>query len=364
MWGWIMPNCPYYPIAYFGVLKAGGTVVNFNPLYTAREITAQVRDSATTIMVTLDLAMVCEKLATVLGETDLKTIVVGRMQDILPFPKNGLYPILKKADIARPNGPHYGTFSTLLAPGAPLAHVEIDPLKDIALLQYTGGTTGVPKGAMLTHANVAANTAQATLWFEGVRYGQEKMLAVIPFFHVFALTAVMMMGFNIGAEIIALPRFELLAVLKTIARKKPTIFPAVPTIYTAINHYPKQNQYDLSSIRFCISGGAPLPLEVRDSFQRLTGCKLVEGYGLSETAPIASCNPVSSGGKAGSIGLPMPGTVIEIISLEDRTTPLPEGEKGRNLHQRPAGDGGLLAPAGGNGGRHAGQPLPYRRYRL
>jgi long-chain acyl-CoA synthetase len=327
--GLIMPNCPYYPIAYFAVLKAGGTVVNFNPLYTAREIAAQVRDSRATMMVTLDLKMVCDKLAEVLAETGLKTIIVGRMQDMLPFPKSRLYRLFKKADIAAmPAGPHYTTFQALLAPGAPLTQVVIDPLTDIALLQYTGGTTGVPKGAMLTHANVAANTVQATLWFEGVRYGQEKMLAVIPFFHVFALTAVMMMGFNIGAEIIALPRFELVPVLKTIAKKKPTIFPAVPTIYTAINHYPRQSQYDLSSIRFCISGGAPLPAEVRESFERLTGCRLVEGYGLSETAPIASCNPVSSGGKAGSIGLPMPGTLIEIVSLEDRTTPLPEGEKG------------------------------------
>jgi long-chain acyl-CoA synthetase len=327
--GLIMPNCPYYPIAYFAVLKAGGTVVNFNPLYTAKEIMAQVRDSRTTIMVTLDLKLVCDKLAVVLTETELKTIVVGRMRDILPLPKSLLYSFFKKADIAAvPDSAPFVAFKTLLAPGAPFTQVAIDPLTDIALLQYTGGTTGVPKGAMLTHANVAANTAQATLWFENVRFGQEKMLGVIPFFHVFALTAVMMMGFNIGAEIIALPRFELVAVLKTIARKKPTLFPAVPTIYTAINHYPKQGHYDLSSIRFCISGGAPLPAEVRESFERLTGCKLVEGYGLSETSPIASCNPVAGGGKAGSIGLPMPGTLIEIISLEDRTTPLPAGEKG------------------------------------
>jgi long-chain acyl-CoA synthetase len=334
--GLIMPNCPYYPIAYFGVLKAGGTVVNFNPLYTAREIIAQVRDSATTMMVTLDLKLVCDKLAEVLAETDLKTVIVGRMQDILPFPKNVLYPLLKKADIAPlPAGPHYIGMATLLAPGAPLTAVTIDPLKDIALLQYTGGTTGVPKGAMLTHANVAANTLQATLWFENVRYGQEKMLGVIPFFHVFALTAVMMMGFNIGAEIIALPRFELIPLLKTIAKKKPTLFPAVPTIYTAINHYPRQGHYDLSSIRFCISGGAPLPLEVRESFERLTGCKLVEGYGLSETSPIATCNPVAGGGKPGSIGLPLPGTVIEIVSLEDRLTVLPTGEKGEICVQGP-----------------------------
>ena len=327
--GLIMPNCPFYPIAYFGVLQAGGTVVNFNPLYTVKEITHQVADSGTTIMVTLDLKAVCDKLADVLAATSLETIVVARLADALPAPKNLLYRLFKRKEIASlPADPHYKSFADLQQPGLAFTPVVIDPLNDIALLQYTGGTTGVPKGAMLTHANVAANTAQATLWFEGVRLGEEKLLAVIPFFHVFGLTAAMMMGFNIGAEIIALPRFEIVTVLKAITRKKPTLFPAVPTIYTAINHYPEQARYDLGSIRFCISGGAPLPLEVREKFMALTGCKLVEGYGLSETSPVASCNPVSSGGKTGSIGLPLPGTVIEVVSLEDRQTVLPAGEKG------------------------------------
>jgi long-chain acyl-CoA synthetase len=161
-----------------------------------------------------------------------------------------------------------------------------------------------------------------------MRPGQEKMLGVIPFFHVFAMTAVLMQAIHIGAELIALPRFDALQVLKTIARKKPTLFPAVPTIYTALAGHKARAKYDLSSIRYCISGGAPLPLEVKESFERVTGCRLVEGYGLSETSPVATCNPLFGLNKTGSIGLPLPGTAIEIVSLEDRMTVMPPGEKG------------------------------------
>ena len=181
---------------------------------------------------------------------------------------------------------------------------------------------------MLTHANVYSNTIQSTLWFEDMRLGAEKMLGVIPFFHVFAMTAVLMQAIHIGAEVIALPRFDALQVLKTIAKKKPTLFPAVPTIYTALSNHKARGKYDLSSIRYCISGGAPLPLEIKETFERVTGCRLVEGYGLSETSPVATCNPLFGINKTGSIGLPLPGTVIEIISLEDRSTIMPPGEKG------------------------------------
>jgi long-chain acyl-CoA synthetase len=332
--GLILPNCPYYPIAFFAVLKAGGTVVNFNPLYTEREIAAQMNDSGATMMVTLDLKMVTDKLDALWSKTKLQKIVVARMADALPFPKNILYSAFKKKDIARlPGDGRHISFKQLLASAAPPAPVAIDPDKDIALLQYTGGTTGVPKGAMLTHGNVYSNTIQATLWFEDMRPGAEKMLGVIPFFHVFAMTAVLMQAIHIGAELIALPRFDARQVLKTIAQKKPTLFPAVPTIYTALSNHKDRAKYDLSSIRYCISGGAPLPLEVKETFERVTGCRLVEGYGLSETSPVATCNPLFPNpgvgeAKTGSIGLPLPGTVIEIVSLEDRLTVMPPGEKG------------------------------------
>jgi long-chain acyl-CoA synthetase len=326
--GLILPNCPYYPIAYFAILKAGGTIVNFNPLYTEREITAQMKDSGATIMVTLDLAAIFTKVEVQLGKTALETIVLCPMADVLPFPKNLVYPIAKRKDIAVPARTRaIVSFAELARTAGGFTPVAIDPESDIALLQYTGGTTGVPKGAMLTHANVHANTLQAVMWLGDGRPGQETLLGVIPFFHVFGMTAAMMFCVCMGAELIALPRFDSTQVLKTIQRKKPGFFPAVPTIYNAIVHHPGQAKYDLSSIRYCISGGAPLPVEVKDSFERRTGCRLIEGYGLSETSPIATVNPLS-GGKPGSIGLPVPRTVIEIISLEDGVTPVPLGEKG------------------------------------
>jgi long-chain acyl-CoA synthetase len=204
----------------------------------------------------------------------------------------------------------------------------VDPLNDIAVLQYTGGTTGVPKGAMLTHANLYANAYQLELFGLKMTPGKDKMLAVIPFFHVFAMTTAMNNPILSGIEIIALPRFDLRQVLKTIDKSKPTFFPAVPTIYTAISNYPELSKYDVSSIRLCISGGAPLPLDVKENFERLTGCTLVEGYGLSETSPVACCNPPLGVSKAGSIGIPAPGTIIEIISMDDRKTPVPLGQPG------------------------------------
>ncbi len=327
--GLILPNCPYYPIAFFGVLKAGGTVVNFNPLYTEKEIAAQMNDSGATIMVTLDIKAIFEKVEAEFGRTKMETIVVCPMAGILPFPKNFLYRAAKRKDIARPAGKGgYVGFAELTRDSAGFSPATIDPATDVALLQYTGGTTGVPKGAMLTHANVYANTVQATLWLQGVEPGRERMLAVIPFFHVFAMTAALTVAIHIGAEIIALPRFELVPVLKTIARRKPTIFPAVPTIYNAIVHHPERDSYDLSSIKYCFSGGAPLPVEVKEAFERVTGCTLIEGYGLSETSPVATGNPVNGVNKPGSIGMPVPHTIIDIVSLEDRETPLPPGEKG------------------------------------
>ena len=206
--------------------------------------------------------------------------------------------------------------------------VAISPYDDVAVLQYTGGTTGVPKGAMLTHANITANTNQCALWFIGGKPG-EKMLGVIPFFHVFAMTAVLNLSVRMGFEIIVpVPRFELEKTLKAIHKKKPNYFPAVPAIYNAINNFPKLAQYDLTSLRFCMSGGAPLPVEVKKTFEKNTGCVVVEGYGLTESTPVACVNPVVGENKPGSIGLPLPGTIIEIINPDDKVTPMKPGERG------------------------------------
>jgi long-chain acyl-CoA synthetase len=326
--GLLLPNTPFYVIMYFAILKAGGIVVNINPLYAEREIANLVADSGLEILVTLDLALLYHKVQPLLGNA-LSRIIVCRFAEALPFPKNLLFPLVKRREVARiaPDS-RITWFSELCRPGQSPAPVAVDPENDVAVFQYTGGTTGIPKAAMLTHANVYINAIQSLSWFGDVKPGQEVMMGVLPFFHVFAMTASMNLGLVGGAKLVLLPRFDLGELLKAIDKHRVTLFPAVPSIYNAINHSPHLSQYDLSSVKLCISGGAPLPVEVRSRFMELTGCKLVEGYGLSETSPVACCNPLASGGKAGSIGLPLPGTVIEIVSLEDHETRLGIGEIG------------------------------------
>ena len=327
--GLFLPNTPYYVIIYLAVLQIGGVVVNFNPLYAEQEVAKQIKDSGCKLMVTLDLQVLYDKLAKMFDQAGLERIIVCRMADILPPLKALLFPLLRYKELAAvPHDARHVPFHQLIANDGKPQPVAIEPMTDVAVLQYTGGTTGVPKGAVLTHANLTINAQQSSLWFPQFRLGEERMLGVLPFFHVFALTCVLNVGLRIGAEIVMLPRFDLKQVVKIIAAKKITLFPAVPTIYTAINQFKDLGNYDLSSIRFCISGGAALPVEVKRDFEKLTGCVLVEGYGLSETSPVACANPTVGANKPGSIGLPLPGTVIEIVSLEDRTTPLPAGERG------------------------------------
>jgi len=327
--GLFLPNCPYFVVFYYAVLKAGGTVVNYNPLYAEREVVRQIEDSDTEIMVTLDLAVLYDKLAAAAGQTRLRRIVVCRMADILPFPRNWLFPLAMYRQIAAPRrDDRWVDFRELAANDGAFAAVPVDPAQAIALLQYTGGTTGTPKAAMLTHANVYANAVQCATWFTGAVAGQERMLGVLPLFHAFAMTAVMNWSLRLGAEMILMPRFHLARLLRAIHRKRPTTMTGVPTLFAAIANHPKLDRYDLSSLRFCVSGGAPLPAELRDRFERLTGCRLVEGYGLSECSPVIACNPLEGGGKPGAVGLPYPRTTIEILSPEPPRRPLPVGERG------------------------------------
>jgi len=326
--GLFLPNSPYFVIAYFAVLKCGGIVVNFNPLYAEREIAKQITDSGASVMVTVDVRQLVDKLEAVNRSTPVPAVVLCRMAGALPAPKSWLYPIAKAKDVAKPpKDGRYHAFDRLIDNDGRFAPVDVDP-GDIAVLQYTGGTTGLPKGAMLTHANIYANTWQSSLWFPDAALGQERTLGVLPFFHVFAMTVVMNFSVMIGAEIVMLPRFELDQVMKILSTKRPTLFPAVPTIYTAINGHKHLDRYDISSLKFCLSGGASLPVEVKQTFERLTGCKLVEGYGLTESSPVATANPLDGVNKTGSIGLPLPGTTVEIVDLEDRTKVLGIGERG------------------------------------
>jgi len=327
--GLCLPNTPYFVVAYFAALRVGATIVNYNPLYVARELRAQIEDSQTTLMVIPDLAMIHDKVAGLLGTTTLRRLVVCPMAEILPRPKAVLYRLLKRKMTARV---HYTDrvrpLSALTASSVPPAPVEIDPARDIAVLQYTGGTTGEPKAAMLSHANLTANAHQVSRHMPSFRLGQERMMAVLPFFHVFAMTAIMNSGIECGAELLLHPRFELKATLRAIARDRATIFHGVPTIYAAIATAAEKHPTRLDSLRICISGGAPLPAEVRARFQRLTGCKLVEGYGLTEASPVLACNPPDGLIKDGSVGPAMLGTTVEIRDLVDLSRVLGPGERG------------------------------------
>ena len=329
--GLMLPNCPAMVISYYAVLKAGGTVVNFNPLYAEEEIRDQIEDSECDVLITLDMPLIYDKAAKMLGKTRLKKIVLASMAEQLPFPKSLLYRLLRRRDIvALPADGRHMSFKNLCANDGRSEAIDINPEEDIAVLQYTGGTTGRPKGAMLTHANLTANVQQANYYFQETKFGEEVMMGVLPLFHVFAMTVVMNFSVHAGAKMILLPRFELETVLKAIHKKRPTFFPAVPTIYIAINNHPgvAAGKFDLTSMQYCLAGGDTLPRVVQEKFESLSGCRLLEGYGLSETSPIALCNPSTGESRAGSLGLPAPGTVVEITDIENPSRVLPQGETG------------------------------------
>ena len=326
--GLCLPNTPYYMIFYFAALRAGATVVNFNPLYVERELAQQIRDSDTSIMVVLDLEATYRRVANVAIEVGLRHLVVCPMAGILPAAKSVLFRLFKRRQLARiPRDALHVRYADLVRTSAAPAPVAIDP-SHLAVLQYTGGTTGLPKGAMLTHANLVANCSQVRRHWSSVHPGQERVLAVLPFFHVFAMTSVLNYGIDVGAEIVMLPRFELKAMLRTVKRRKITIMNAVPTIYNAINGAAETGDAELGSLRFSVSGGAPLPPEVRDRFISYTGCKLVEGYGLTEASPVVSCNPPDGDVRPGSAGIAMADTIIEIRDPANPQRILAAGERG------------------------------------
>jgi long-chain acyl-CoA synthetase len=329
--GLCLPNTPSFVVFYFAVLKAGGTVVNFNPLYTSRECASQIRDSGTTIMVVSDIARIYDPVAAVADETGLRHLVVCPLADMLPLGRGVLYRLFRRSETARvPADARHVPWTRLLKPtGRPRTRATVRP-DDVALLQYTGGTTGTPKGAMLTHANLAANVGQlAPLVREaGMREGHERVLAVIPLFHVFAMTVAMNLALKIGAQIILVPQFKIEQLLATIGRTRPTFFPAVPTIFGAINKAADTATVDLGSIRLCISGGAPLPAEIAARFEALTGCRVSEGYGLTESSPVVCVNPFDARRRAGSVGLPLTDTAIEIRDPRHPDRILPPGTKG------------------------------------
>ncbi|MCB1529347.1 MAG: long-chain fatty acid--CoA ligase [Hyphomicrobiaceae bacterium] len=330
--GLFLPNSPTFIVYYFATLKAGGVVVNFNPLYTIPELKYQIEDSETEIMVTLDLKLLFDKIETLLAENALKRVVVAPFASLLPGAKSVLFRLFKSKELANVSASSSGDKITLegqvLADHGPRTPVPIDAENDVAVLQYTGGTTGTPKGAMLTHANAYINVLQVLAWAPDLVEGEEKVMGVLPFFHVFAMTVVMNFGVAKAAEIIIMPRFVLNDAMKLINKTLPTIMPGVPTLFNAILNHPDLKTFDLSSLKFCLSGGAALPVEVKQRFEALTGCKVVEGYGLSETSPVATCNPVDGPVRAGSIGIPLPATFLSLRDLDDPDKEVAQGEKG------------------------------------
>lgn len=328
--GLCLPNCPWHVIAYFAVLKAGGIVVNVSPLYVAEEMAAQARDSGMEVIVTIDLDPLLPRVLSLLDLPGgpLKRVVACSFADALPGLKGLLFRLLKRRSIAAlPQGDARVTrFAALLAADPIAAPAPVQP-EDIAVLQYTGGTTGIPKGVMLTHRNLTANLRQMQAWFTTAREGEERLLAVIPFFHVFAMTVAMNSALAMGSLIVMLPRFEWKMLRDALRRTRPTLFPGVPTLFKACLDNGATRE-DLASVRACISGGAPLPMAIKQAFEERSGSTVVEGYGLTEASPVCFCNPFEGENRAGTIGLPLPGLVAEIRDLEDPARALPPGGRG------------------------------------
>ncbi len=330
-----MPNCPQYVIAYYGILRAGGIVVPCNPLYVPRELEHQLNDSGARFAVVLSLLY--PNVRQVRQQTSLQHVIVTNIKEYFPGLLKTLFTLAKekkgghRVDISGDANTVWLQDFLADAPASPQA-VEIAP-DDTAVLMYTGGTTGVPKGAQLTHFNVVANALQSSAWLIGKSNGDnpEVNLTALPLTHSYAMTVCMNLSLFGGHAMVLIPNprdFDHL--LTAINKHRPTIFPGVPTLYNAINNHPdvRAGKYDIKSINICISGAAPLPAEVQEEFQRITGGTLVEGYGLSETSPVTHANPVGSGGRIGTIGLPLPDTDVKIVDPLTEEDELGPGQAG------------------------------------
>jgi long-chain acyl-CoA synthetase len=314
--GLMSANCPQWEIAYFAILKTGAIVVQTNPMYMEREVEYQMNDAEAEIIIVMDALY--PRVAAIQARTALKRVITISMTE-----KCAEYPgVYRFEDLVKK-----------YKENPPL--VEIDPQADLAVLQYTGGTTGVSKGVMLTHYNLVADALMTRAWFSKCEDGKERVLAVLPLFHVYAMTNCLNFSIVSGATQILLPRFDLDQVLQAINDYAPTIFPGSPTMYVAINNHPRVKEYNISSIKSCISGSAPLPVEVAQRFEQLTGGRLVEGYGLSEASPVTHCNPMDGRARAGSIGLSFPDTLTKIMDSDTGTRELPHSEVGELVIKGP-----------------------------
>ena len=340
-----LPNCPQFTIAYYGALRAGAVVVPTNPLYVPREIEHQIKDSGATYMVVLSLLY--GRVKKVRANLELKKVIVTNIKEYFPGLTKLLFTLLKegkpdmngethKADISGDADTVWLQDFLKSGSGKP-APVKTN-MEDTAVLMYTGGTTGVPKGAQLTHRNIAANAAQVRAWVPMIKDGETTVLTALPLTHSYSMTTSQNLGVMSGFTQVLIPNArDLHDVMKNIQKHKVALFPGVPTLYTAINNHPdvKSGKYDLSSIVACISGASGLPQEVQKEFMRITGGKLVEGYGLSEASPVTCANPIESTGKIGTIGVPVPNTDVKLVDIETGDKEVAMGEAGELCFRGP-----------------------------
>lgn len=324
-----LPNCIQFPIAFYAAHAIGAIVVPCNPMYVARELSYQLNDSGADTIITM--TRFYDIVKEIQPQTGLKNIIVTNIKDYFPGMLRFLYTVVKE----KKEGDRVNLAAGDLAfldlikanAGKEPQHVEVLP-EDKAVYMYTGGSTGVSKGAVLQHRNLLANALQVRAWCSDLQEGKEIFLAVLPFFHSYGMSTVMNTPLFAGCKVVMLPRFVLADVLKTIDKEKPTLFPGVPTMYVAINNAPDLDKHDIKSIRICISGAAPLPVEVQRQFEKNTGGKLVEGYGLSEASPVTHANPIYGKNVIGSIGLPFPDTEVKFMDVETGEKEMPLGEVG------------------------------------
>lgn len=313
----LLPNSPQMVIAYYGALKAGAVVVSLNPLNNADELAHQLNDAGAETIVALSVFYPLVKI--VRPGTPLKRVVITNIKEYFSPTRRAIFSIVREAreghriDVTGESQTY--AFQDLLArANGDAPNIDIVP-DDLALVQYSTGTTDAPKGVMLTHANILANTVQVRHWLTDIDEGDERILGVLPFSHSYGMTTAMNLSILIAGTLILLPTFSTREVLETIKKYRPTMFPGVPTMYVAVNNYPGVRRFGLKSIRACVSGAAPLPVEVQEAFEKLTRGKLVEGYGLTEASPVTHANPIYGQRKTGTIGVPLPDTEAKIVDM-------------------------------------------------
>lgn len=333
----LLPNTIPCVIAYYAVLKIGGIVVMNNPLYTDTELEYQFNDSGAKVLITVDL--LGNRMIDLRPQTKIKQIIYTSIGDYLPFPTSVLFPLVGKkkglkADVKE--APDVFKWKDVIAAHQPQTSFPKLDFEDVAMYQYSGGTTGVPKGAILSHGNISMQVQQCASWFPGFKDGEEIMLGALPFFHIFGISTSMNFGIYRAWGNILVPKPQPDPLIQTFKKFKPTFAPMVPTMYIGLINHPKIEKTDLSFIKGCFSGSAPIPLEVIKEFEAKTGAIICEGFGMSESSPVTHINPFVAGkGKAGSIGLPISDTVCRLVDITDRKTDVPVGEEGELIIQGP-----------------------------